>query len=523
MTLATPAWLLGLLLVPAIWYLHRSGPILRRHPVASLDLWQDDRARAAHAGKRRPPDTAWLRRAAILTLLCIALAGPQWLRPAARVTLWVDDSLSMQTVEDGATRLDRGLRLAQAALRETAVHDVIVRPLSDPARAYPSVNAVTMQAIESLAGTREPQLPAPDALAPARAHWLVTDGADEGINAWLGNTAVVRVIQVASASRNVGVTRVTLRPQPADPQSGVLQILLRNGGSEPEARTVEVTAGSVALGSHTVSIGAGASVTLNQVVALPLQHLTARLAPADALSQDDSASVDGTLLAAIAVHLDPSCPVEVTRAVRAHPALWITTGRDAGLSVDCGSARSRDVPVPRLVLRQGPPEQFDASSALWSQAATGAQPPVANLPPRVRGRLDAPRAGDEVLLTAGEMPLVIRRAGSPPVVETSLDLAAAELTGTETVPLLFASLVDAALGDSLLDRSAGFARDATASMVTRRATLEARSSSLDVTHRDGVPFAWPFALLAVVLLASDSLSLARRLLRDYGPRARTTA
>ncbi len=234
MTLATPAWLLGLLLVPAIWYLHRSGPILRRHPVASLDLWQDDRARAAQAGERRPPDSAWLRRAAILTLLCIALAGPQWQRPAARVTLWVDDSLSMQTVEDGETRLGRGLRLAQAALRETAVHDVIVRPLSDPARAYPSVNAVTMQAIESRAGTREPQLPAPDALAPARAHWLVTDGADEGINAWLGNTAVERVIQVASSSRNVGITRVTLRPQPADPQSGAIQILLRNGGSEPE-------------------------------------------------------------------------------------------------------------------------------------------------------------------------------------------------------------------------------------------------------------------------------------------------
>lgn len=522
-TLATPAWLLGLLLVPALWYLHRSGPVLRRHPVASLELWQDERARAEQAGERRPPDAAWLRRAALLTLLCIALAGPRWQRPAERVTLWVDDSLSMQTLEDGESRLDRGLRLAQDELRRSAVHDVIVRPLSDPMRAYTSASAATKQAIRSRAGAKEPRLPAQDALAPTRTHWLVTDGADEGVNAWLGNSGVGRVIQVASTSRNVGITRVTVRPQPADPEAGAIQIVLRNGGSEPEARTVEVLAGSVALASHAVSIGPGTSVTLTQVVPLPLQRLTARLVPTDALPQDDSVIVDGAPLTRIAVHVDPTCPVEVTRSVGAHPGLRATTGRDAGLIIDCGSAWGRDVPVPRVVLRQGPPEQFDASSVVWSQAATGAPPRVASFPPRARGRLDAPRAEDEVLLAAGYLPLVIRRAGSPRTVETSLDLAAAGLTGTDTVPLLFAFLADAALGASLLDRSAGLARGDTASMVAPRATLEAQPPSLASTHGEGMPFVLPFVLLAAVLLAWDALSLARRWLRDYGPRARTAA
>jgi hypothetical protein len=523
MTLATPAWLLGLLLVPAIWYLHRSGPILRRHPVASLDLWQDDRARAAQAGERRPADSAWIRRAAILALLCIALAGPHWQRPAERVTVWVDDSLSMQTLEDGETRLDRGLRLAQAALRESAVHDVIMRPLSEPARAYSSASAATMQAIRSHAGTQEPRPPAPDTLTPTRAHWLVTDGADDGVNAWLGNSVVDRVIQVASTSRNVGIARVTVRPQPADRNAGVIQVLLRNGGIQPEERTVEVSAGSVALASHAVSIGVGASVTLTQVVPLPVQRVTARLVPTDALPRDDSAIVDGIQLTAIAVHIDPSCPAAVTRSIEAHPALRATTGGDAGLIIDCGSAWGRDVPVPRMVLRQGPPEQFDASSVLWSQAATAAPPRIASFPPRARGRLDAPRSGDEVLLAAGELPLVIRRAGSPRTVETSLDLGAAELTGADTVPLLFAFLADTALDASLLDRSAGLARGDSASMVAPRADLAAQPSSLDVTHRDGAPFVLPFVMLAVVLLAWDALTLARRLLRDYGPRARSTA
>jgi hypothetical protein len=60
-------------------------------------------------------------------------------------------------------------------------------------------------------------------------------------------------------------------------------------------------------------------------------------------------------------------------------------------------------------------------------------------------------------------------------------------------------------------------------MVAPRADLAAQPSSLDVTHRDGAPFVLPFVMLAVVLLAWDALTLARRLLRDYGPRARASA
>jgi hypothetical protein len=522
-TLATPAWLLGLLFVPVVWYLHRSGPVLRRHPVANLELWQDDRARAVQAGQRRPADPAWLRRAAILSLLCLALAGPQWQRPNERVTLWIDDSLSMQTLEQGETRLDRGLRLAQAALRDSAVHDVIVRPLSEPMRAYSSAGATTMQAIESHAGAREPQFPAPDAFDPDRAHWLVTDGADAEVNAWLGNSPVDRVIQVASAARNVGIARVTVRPQPGDARTGALQIRLRNGGSAPETRTVEVTEGAVTLAARAVSIDAGESVTLDQVVPLPLQRLTVRLTPADALPQDDRAIVDGAPLSSIAVHVDPACPIEVTRAVGAHPALRLTHAVPPGLVVDCGSGWEHDRAVPRLVLRQGPPAELDASAVTWSQATAGMLPAVAGFPPRTRGTLDAPRPVDDVLVAAGDVPLVIRRAGAPRIVESTFDLGAAESQGTETVPLLFAFLADVALDMQLLDRSAALVRDDDASMIARRADLGKQSRPSRRAQGGGTPFGLAFVGLAVLLVAWDVLALARRWLRDYGPRARIVA
>jgi len=124
MSFSTPAWLFGLLLVPVIWYLHRTGPILRRHPVANLDLWRDARLEAMQAGDRRRADPAWIRRAIIAALLSLALAGPTLPRGGGRVTLWVDDSLSMQTGQTGRTRMERGLDLATTSRRATGLHDV---------------------------------------------------------------------------------------------------------------------------------------------------------------------------------------------------------------------------------------------------------------------------------------------------------------------------------------------------------------------------------------------------------------
>lgn len=523
LTLASPAWLLGLLCVPAIWYLHRSGPILRRHPVASLELWQDERARAAQSGTRRPPDPAWLRRAAVLALFCVALAEPKWQRPAERVTLWIDDSLSMQTVEQGTTRLDRGLRLAQAALRESGVRDVMVRPLSEPARRYSAIDAATIAAIRSHAGQSEPRLPAPAQLAPSRAHWLLTDGADEAVNAWLGDAAVERVIQVATGAGNVGITSAAVRPQPADASSGVLQVVLRNGGTGPEERTIAVSVGSATLATKPVAIEAGATVSLIQPVPLPAQRLAVRLIPADALPEDDHADIDLAALQPVVVHVDAACPRDVLRAIDAHPALAAGSGANAGLVIDCGSGWPDGETAPRIVLGRGAAGSFDAAAALWSQSFAGARRRVAELPSRTLGRLDAPRANDEVLLAAADVPLIIRRAGSPRVVETVLDLGATESVASGSVPLLVALLADVALDDALLERTARLDRGTAASMIASRGVLAAAPESARAARHDAAPFVLPLLMLASALLAWDVLALTRQWLRARPRRERSNA
>jgi len=523
-TLAAPAWLLGWLLVPALWYLHRSGQILRRHPVANLELWRDSRERAVQAGERRPPDPAWLRRAAILALLCLALAGPQWRRSAEPVTVWVDDSLSMQTLEDGTSRLERGLRLAQAALRETGTVDAIFRPLSEPTRSYPAAAPGTLRAMLLRAVEEEPRPPPSDALDPTRANWLITDGADERVNAWASRSAVGRVIQVATTTRNVGISRVTVRPQPGHPTAHAIQVVVRNGGAVRETRSLEVSFDSDAPVTTHVTVDAGASTAVTIPAARPVQRVTARLVPTDALVQDDVAVVDTSPLAPLAVHVDTHCPASVTRSVAAHPALQATRGDDARLVIDCGSGWGRNLPVPRVVLHPGPPRSFDRAALVWvASVPIGQRQFIDSLPPIALGPLDAARPTDAVLLAAGENPLVILRAGPARLVETSLDLGSTEAAASDAAPLTLAFLVDLALDSPLLDRSVAFVRSDSASMVVARTVLVTHPRAQRTARGDGVSLLLPFLLPVLVLLLWEALALARRLLRDLGLSGRSVA
>ena len=79
----------------------------------------------------------------------LALAGPSLDRSAARVTMWIDDSLSLSTVESGQTRLARALDEASAALRADGVVDLEVRTLDQPVRTLPAnLDAATAQLSE---------------------------------------------------------------------------------------------------------------------------------------------------------------------------------------------------------------------------------------------------------------------------------------------------------------------------------------------------------------------------------------
>jgi len=523
MNFATPAWLFGLLLVPVIWYLHRTGPILRRHPVASLDLWRDARLEAMQAGQRRRADPAWIRRAIIAALLSLALAGPTLPRGDERVTLWVDDSLSMQTVQSGGTRLERGLDLVATALRAAGVRDVETRVLSSPLRMGPGFGPSDRGTITSHAGRREPQLPDPAQLDRSRSHWLLTDGADANVNAWLAAAPVTRVFQVAENSRNVGIARLSARPQPGDATALAIQVQLTNAGGRAESRRVVVTTDAGVIGVREVSIEPGSTATIRFDARAPSRSVEARLSPADALPEDDTVSVDTFSLAPVATVADPTCPAAVLRAIRVHPALRFSNASDARLVVDCGGATSANPALPRMRVGNGAAETVDGSTLLWAPGfADRLQRTPLATSLRSRGRIDAAGPADSVLLEAGTEPLIVLRHGPPRIVETSLDLSDAENANEYSLPLLIGLLVDVAMDEDLLSRSAAGGRGTLASKIGPLERLQARSETAPSVQSRDSTLLLPLLLLAMTLLMWDAGALGRRLIRDAGRPARNT-
>lgn len=517
---AQPAWLLGLLLTPLIWYLHRSGPVLRRVPVPSLELWREAAASASQAGPQRRPDPAWRRRAAIAALLSLALAAPQWTTSVPRVTVWLDDSLSMRTVEADGTRLQQGIVLAQSALREAAVRDIVVRRLTDPSSEHKRFD------LSKAPGSREPadalpraddarelRLPPLQALDPSRVHWLVTDGADAVVNAWAADAPIARRLQVGRAAANTGITRLSARTQLDDRTALAVQVRVLNGGSERATRALRLLTDGRTIESRTIELEAGAAATFDFVTTATGTPVTAQLVPGDALADDDVLTLDASPLALLAVQVDARCPESVQRAVHAHPALRVAEGGTVQLAIDCSNT-SAVADTPRIVLTPGATSDLDATPPLWSASAPSLRRRLAgHLPTRTRGSLAAPGARDVVLLASGSAPLVILREGPPRVVESALDVEAPGLDSGPDRPLLIAALADLALDTSLLGRTVSVDRGDEASRVVPldASPLPARA---DQRHEAAPLDLRPLLLLALALLAWDLWILARRVVRE---------
>jgi len=523
MSFATPAWLFGLLLVPVIWYLHRTGPILRRHPVSSLDPWRDARLDALQAGGRRRPDPAWIRRAVIAVLLSLALAGPTLPHGTERVTLWVDDSLSMHTVHSGRSRLERGLDLAAAAIRAPGARDVETRFLSSPWRADLRRGVPDRAAMPSQADRREPQLPDPAQLDRSRSHWLLTDGADADVNAWLAAAPISRVLQVADDSSNVGITRLSARPQPADAMALAIRVQLFNAGPREESRRVVVSTDAGVIGSQQITIEPGSTAMISLDGLVPARGLEARLSPTDALTEDDTVSVDTSSLRPVATFVDVACPAVVLRAIRAHPALRAANESEARLVVDCGGPTSANPALPRLRIAGGAPEAIGGSALRWAPGVADrlSRMPL-ELPLQSRGQIDGAGPADSILLEAGTTPLAVLRHGPPRVVETSLDFSAPEIANEDTLPLLIGLLVDVAMDEELLARFVAGGHGVLASKSGPLETLQARAGTAPPVEPRDSAVLLPLLLLAIALMMWDAGVLGRRLVRETTRQTRST-
>lgn len=546
LSFAAPLWLLGLLALPAIRWLHRGGRHRRALAVVHLGLWQGSAAHTAAAAERRPPDPAWRRRALFAALAALALAAPQWPAARHRATLWIDAAPSMFVREAGGTRLALALAQARRELAADDIDDVEFRLLGDPWRAIDADAIASLSASlptsqsgslsDSLSAPLSAQPPAsppaalrdparwsrpPPAalLRPERRQWLLTDGVHATARAWPDGSAPDRVIQVANVLRNVGVDRLAARRNADDARRMDVLVELVNGGATAETRELQLDADGRQAARVVRTLAAGASTTL-QFTLPAAARLRATLQPSDALPEDDGLALDLTPLARRRVAVDPGCPSRLRAAVAIHPGLAeaAVDAIDVDAVLDCGGAgtarerptlRMRDAGLPAL--RSGAPQ--------WSAAlASSERPAVDATRLRLAGALDV-QPGDRVLLALGEQPAVVRRAASPVRLDCALDFASAAAAASPDTPLLVDWLFERLLGTRLLDAIAVVDHGAGASRVvpTAGAANASSTASAAAARAAAVPaaptapardLALPLLLAALAILPWEIAALA---------------
>ncbi len=496
--LTSAPWLLGLGLVPLVRWLHRFTGTGRIVTVGALFLWPRDEGAGARHLRRRPPPV-WRLRAAIVALVCLALAGPVWKGTApAPLVVWFDTSISMHASEDGPTRLALAASDLAAAIDDGGYEKVTVRSPSDPARTLDLSTTGTDSADPVSAVVRwaagAPSEPRAPVAALARAdteHWLVTDGVSPAIDAWLSDWPTAKVFYVGSADRNASISRVALRRSVTDGGGYTGIVVVRNASPAAAVRELRLSADDQPLGNWSLDLAAGESrrVTFALGEALP-GRIDAGLTPRDALAADDALTLETKPLAPVAWHATGACPPGLRTALRAHPGLSAVAA-DGDFAVHCGqSAPASD--GPRLVVDVRDVGEPVVGPLVWRDRPDTLTGIVHVAPNAAEGR---------VLATVNGQPAVVLENREPRTV--SFTPATAMTAGAAFPPDLVAGLVDGLLAGPVLDpvavaQSAGPADiaprpGATMSPTERRPGASSAATSL-------VPV---FALLALLLVLTD--------------------
>ena len=519
LSFVTPWCLLGLPLLPLIRWLHRGGRHRRAVPVSHVGLWRGSQASPPAAGERRPPDPAWRRRALLAALLFVALAEPQWPEQRTRLTLWVDDSLSMLTREEGqGTRL--ALALAQVALQLAAMADaeVEVRALSDPWRSLGALTAATTSTLIAGAGRQAASAPPAALLRADRLHWLVSDGAHPALLQWPGDRRPDRVFQIANVTRNVGLERLSARRSASDPERLDLLLKLSNGGNVAETRELAFVTDEGEIARSTQRLEPGASVLVK--ASMPAAaRVRATLQPGDSLAEDDEIALDLAPLGRIPVASDPKCPKALLAAVQAHPALALAAESSASVkaALDCGMQGAAAGRATLRVVAQRAPTRLQGPLQ-WSSTVAESQ----------RVRLDAEalqlaarlQAGpdDSVLLAAGDEPLIVSRAGPGRLIEAAIDFEATAIARGPEIPLLVNLMFERLLGQPLLDQIVLVDRGTGAALVVPSKRLDAQAGK--AVANDAQPrrdLARPLLMLALLVLVWEIFALGRQWRLLSGP------
>lgn len=476
-----PLWFVSLAVIPLIRWLHQWQAPMSDWPVSALFLWENAIQDDAPGPTKKKPDPAWRRRALFAALLIIALAKPYWQREVDSLTVWVDDSLSMSTVESSNTRLEAVTDSLFRALveSESTWAQIELRSLTDPGRVefYTGGDSISLADWQNDT-TAEPDGPPVSVMSPETSHWLLTDGASEGVRAWARRAPLDRVIQAGAATENSAVTRLAARRSLGTLDGLDILVTVSNTGLDTDARQLELYSGQKLLQTADLSLSPGQTIHWQTQVIAVEQSLTASLTPDDSLPADDGLTIGLQIFRPLAALVDGNCGTALRIAIATHPALRIfNTSANPDLYVSCPRERFPDASgmgaqIRALVSSSQPlratPTWFPDAGVRQDLLLPAAWVSAGEWPRRVSG------TGHKVVFGSADLPLVVIRnkdagsssnVGGPAVVDTIIDMSNPRFTSQPEYAAFVAALSDLATGRQLLDEATSTSRDVKASIV----------------------------------------------------------
>ncbi len=509
--LGAPLWLLLLSGLPLLRWLHRFQRQGRIQPTAALFLWRRIQTGGAAGNAPTKPDPRWRLRAVIATLLVLALSDPyRETKSGSPIEVWLDDSLSQFTREEGETRLQQGIdRLIQRVEKERPA-SLILHSLGNPT-ATRTINSQSdsdwISKLEQWGSDPrgEPHPPAPALMHPNNRHILLTDGADLQLNHWLKSASLSEIIQTGSATSNLSLTRLAIRPSPDTPSAAQGLVELWNSGeSEMNARLILIQRGRE-IESWLVKLPPGERKLLDFVADLSYPaDLIARLHAAD-----DSLPLDNELrlplsstLKPVAVKVTGECGRYLSAFLQSHPGLE-QSERNPGITIDCNSIlTSADTPLLRLHSGRG--HQTINSPGHW-HVKDGVQHLSIH-----RGLTFSLEEGEAtssgVTLLSADGHSLIRETRTPAqTIDVYLNLQQPGFAHSPEYPLLLSALIERLLQRPLAESPVSASRNPDASRITPLSLPESSNRpTADLSKQQASITSLPI-IAALVLLLIDML------------------
>lgn len=514
-----PLWLIALGIIPLIRWLHRWHAPLSSWPVSAIFLWEQAASNEIAGSRRAEPEPAWRRRALAAALLIIALSGPYLSTETRVLSVWIDDSPSVFTIENGNSRLATmfGILSEELERKESLWSEIRLRSLTNPGqmRLYADSDSLNSEDWQGGAKTYLDDFSMP-VLTTDSDHWLLTDGASQEIQTWAARVSLDNIIQFGVGTENSAVTRLAARRSIKNAKAFDVLISISNAGDETDLRQVTLRSGNDVLQTTRLSLVPGQTIQWQAHIAAAEESLTASFSSGDALIGDDQLTISLDQFDPLTTRVDPDCGPALWHALSTHPSLAVVDATtDAALLVSCSrgnfSEDGTSAGQIRSLLNAAKPV---SSSPVWlSQAGTrGDLSFTVDWISATQWPEQESADGRQVVLSTTEQPLVVVHSpasGSSAIVDTVIDLNHPRFIQQAEYATFVATLADLATGRTLLDEAVTISRDARHSVV-RPASIETQIGRSRPSGQATIkPLSALFLAAALLLLFLDTALLLR--------------